>query len=120
MKQKGIEYFNGKIIFEGEYLNGKKWNGNGYDNHNNILYTLKDGNGYVKNQYPDGTLNFEGEYINGDRNGKGKEYNFKGIRESSQKAKMDKINKYKQLQKEKEEVNIKVHDQNQKKMQKIK
>ena len=39
----------------------------------------------------------------------------KGIKESSQKAKMDKINKYKQLQKEKEEVNIIVHDQNQKK-----
>ena len=44
----------------------------------------------------------------------------KGIRESSQKAKMDKINKYKQLQKEKEEVNIKVHDQNQKKNTNIK
>ena len=39
---KGKEYSKrGKLIFEGEYLNGNKWNGNGYDNKNNIAYTLK-------------------------------------------------------------------------------
>ena len=27
----GKEYFNKKIIFEGEYLNGKRWNGKLYD-----------------------------------------------------------------------------------------
>ena len=57
---KGKEYdWNGKLIFEGEYLNGKR-NGNGkeYDNKGNLI--------------------FEGEYLNGKRNGKGKEYNEKG------------------------------------------
>ena len=29
---KGKEYYyNGQLEFEGEYLNGKKWNGNGYN-----------------------------------------------------------------------------------------
>ena len=51
----GKEYFFGRLIYEGEYLNGK-WNGKGkeYNNHD-----------YLK---------FEGEYLNGKRNGKGKEY----------------------------------------------
>ena len=35
---KGKKYFyNGKIYFEGEYLNDKKWNGKGYDNNNNLI-----------------------------------------------------------------------------------
>ena len=49
-------HYEDKLIFEGEYLNGKrngKWKAY---NENNILI-------------------FEGEYINGERNGKGKEYN---------------------------------------------
>ena len=45
---------NGKLRFEGEYLNGKK-NGKG-------------------KEYWNGELEFEGEYLNGKRNGKGKEY----------------------------------------------
>ena len=46
-----------RLIFEGEYLNGKK-NGKGkeYDEYND-------------------SLNFVGEYLNGKRHGKGKEYN---------------------------------------------
>ena len=49
-------YNNGKLEFEGEYLNGKR-NGKGkeYDDF-------------------DGRLIFEGEYLNGKRHGKGKEY----------------------------------------------
>ena len=43
------------LIFEGEYLNGKK-------------------NGKWK-EYWHNRLNFEGEYLNGERNGKGKEKN---------------------------------------------
>jgi len=27
-----------KLIFEGEYLNGKRWDGKGYDFSNNIAY----------------------------------------------------------------------------------
>ena len=47
------------LIFEGEYLNGKK-------------------HGKVK-EYGFGKIKFEGEYLNGQRNGKGKEYhNYNG------------------------------------------
>jgi len=44
-----------ELIFEGEYLNGKK-------------------NGKGKEYYENGKLKYEGEYINGKKNGKGKEY----------------------------------------------
>ena len=58
MNGKGKEYngFNDDLLFEGEYLNGKK-NGKG-------------------KKYNDGYLIYEGEYLNGKRNGKGKEYCF--------------------------------------------
>ena len=49
---------NGELIFEGEYLNGKR-NGKGKE--------------YNYYNYED-KLIFEGEYLNGKRNGKGKEY----------------------------------------------
>ena len=58
--------------FEGEYLNGKRWNGKGYNN-GKIEFEIKDGNGFMKEYYED-TLIFEGDYLNGERNGKGKEY----------------------------------------------
>ena len=71
---KGKEYNDdGKLIFEGEYLNGKKWNGKGFNINNEIEYEIKDGNGKVKEYYNNGNLKFEGEYLNGERNGKGKE-----------------------------------------------
>ena len=56
---KGKEYDENKLIFEGEYLNGKR-------------------NGKGKEYYNDGELKFEGEYLNGERNGKGKEYDYNG------------------------------------------
>ena len=53
---------NAEIIFEGEYLNGKR-NGKGKEYN------------YHKNE-----VIFEGEYLNGKRNGKGKEYdNYKNL-----------------------------------------
>ena len=56
-KSKRIYNYNGKLIFQGEYLNDKK-NGKGKEYNNN------------------GKLIFEGEYLNGKRwNGNGKEYN---------------------------------------------
>ena len=57
---KGKEYNKyGELIFEGEYLNGKRWNGKGKE------YT------YLLDK-----LLFKGEYKNGKRwNGEGKEYN---------------------------------------------
>ena len=46
---KGKEYYNdGKVKFVGEYLNGFEWNGNGYDNENNIVYSIKNGKGLLK------------------------------------------------------------------------
>ena len=56
---KGKEYKNGKLRFEGKYLNGKR-------------------NGKGKEYDDNGRLIFEGEYLNGKRNGKGKEYDDKG------------------------------------------
>ena len=53
-KGKGKEYwYDGTLIFEGEYLNGER-------------------NGKGKEYWYDGKLKFECEYLNGKRNGKGK------------------------------------------------
>ena len=47
-------YYDGELLFEGEYLNGERnWKGK---------------------EYFDGQLKYEGEYLNGERNEKGKEY----------------------------------------------
>ena len=54
---KGIEFNDfHKIKFKGEYLNGLKWNGKGYNNHNNIVYELKNGKGYIIDYYNNGKL----------------------------------------------------------------
>ena len=52
MEWKSKRIFNGKLIYEGEYLKGKK-------------------NGKAK-EYSNSALLFEGEYWNGERNGKEK------------------------------------------------
>ena len=68
-------YYYGKLKFKGEYLNGKKQNGKGYDKDNkHIIYELKDGNGSYKEFDVFDVLMFEGEYKKGERNGKGKEF----------------------------------------------
>ena len=51
------EYEDCKLIFEGEYKNGKKWTGKVKEHHGCSA-----------------TITFDGEYLNGKRNGKGKEY----------------------------------------------
>ena len=49
---KGKEYIsNGKLLFEGEYLNGKRWNGKVYDKDGYIEFEIKDGNGKGKEYY---------------------------------------------------------------------
>ena len=64
---KGKEYDRyGILLFEGDYLNGDRWNGKGYNGSNNIVYELKNGKGNVK-EYNFGKLKFEGEYIKGFR-----------------------------------------------------
>jgi len=70
---KGKEYYlNGNLKFEGEYLNGKRWNGNGYNKKGNVEFEIKDGKGNIKEYNEDDKLIFEGEYLNGEKNGKGK------------------------------------------------
>ena len=63
-----------EIKFEGEYSNGKKWNGKGYSIGGIEEFEIKKGNGYIKEYSNIGELRFECEYKNGRRNGKGKEY----------------------------------------------
>ena len=86
----------GYLLFEGEYLNGKrngygieynldggkfvdyfkngnKRDGTGYTNDGRIDYEIIDGNGMLK-EYCDGELIYTGEYFNGKRYGKGKLY----------------------------------------------
>ena len=72
----GIKYnYYKNLLFEGEYLNGLKWNGKGYDDKNNVIYELKNGNGKVKEYDIYSNLLFEGEYLNGNIwNGILKEY----------------------------------------------
>ena len=75
---KGKLYINGILEYEGEYLFDKKWNGKGFDEDGNIIYEVVNGNGKVKEYYPNEVLLFEGEYLNGKRNGEGKEYDIVG------------------------------------------
>ena len=96
IKGKGKEYYSdGNLSFEGEYLNGYRWNGRGYNKYGILTLELKDGKGKgeiflqkvtyeggfldgKKNgkgkEYYENFLIFEGEYLNGEKNGKGKEY----------------------------------------------
>jgi len=77
----GKEYYgeDDRLLFEGEYLNGKR-NGKGkeYDSEDKLIfegeYLNGKRHGKGKEYYGDGKLFFEGEYLNGKRNGRGKEY----------------------------------------------
>ena len=73
---KGKEYDDeGNLIFDGVYLNGKKYTGNGYDGNGNLVLNLNEGKGeeYFNNKQ----IKFEGEYFDG-RKWSGKGYNFDG------------------------------------------
>ena len=82
---KGKEYNSeDELIFEGEYVNGYRWNGKGkeYNYYGELMfegeYINGKWNGKGKEYYADGNFEFEGEYFNDYRNGKGKEYNNNG------------------------------------------
>ena len=77
---KGKEYYeNGQIKFEGEYLKGKIIEGKGYDDKGRLVLEIeKSGNG--KEYYKNGKIQFEGKYYNGKR-WNGKIYNFEGKEE---------------------------------------
>ena len=63
------------LKYEGNFIKGKKWNGKEYDgSEKNIVYKLKEGNGFIKENNLYGQLIFEGNYLNGERNGKGIKY----------------------------------------------
>ena len=70
------EYYkdSGLLLFEGEYINGKKWNGKSYNKEGKREFEIKNGKGKVK-EYIFSWLIFEGDYLNGEKNGKGKEFN---------------------------------------------
>ena len=63
------------LMFEGEFNNGKIWNGKRYDSEKNLIYELKDGKGNVEEVDDDG-ITYVGQYLNGEKNGKGKEYDY--------------------------------------------
>ena len=79
---KGKEYdsFSDKLIFEGEFIKGKRKAGKEYNEENKLIFDgeylngkRKSGKEYIENNI----LIYEGEYLNGKRK-KGKEYNKKG------------------------------------------
>ena len=73
---KGNEYYNnGEIKFKGEYKNGYKIKGKGYDIFNNEILMIEE-NGKGKEYYNNGKIQFEGEYFNGKR-WNGMSYNYK-------------------------------------------
>ena len=60
---KGEEYYaNGKILFRGEYLNGKRWNGKGYNQTEKKEYEIKNGIGKFIEYYDNNNIKLEGEY----------------------------------------------------------
>ena len=77
--KKGKEYDrdgDGHIRFEGEYLNGKKWNVKFYDFLGKIESEIKLGKGRGKEYNDLNSLIYDGEYLEGEKNGKGKEYDY--------------------------------------------
>ena len=79
---KGKEYHNNELIFEGEYLNNKRWNGKGkeYDNYR-LIYegenANRERNWKGKEYHNNGNILFDGEYKKGKWNGIWKEYYYK-------------------------------------------
>ncbi len=76
MNGKGKEYnVKGKLIFQGEYLKGKRWNGKLYNPYNNSKYEIINGYGKLNRYILGYNLIFDGEYSKGEINGLGKLYN---------------------------------------------
>ncbi len=65
-----------KIIFEGEFKNGKKWIGKGYDENvsGEPIYEINNGKGIIKSYNWSKILEIEYEYLNGEKNGFWKRY----------------------------------------------
>ena len=67
-----------RLIFEGEYIHGKLWKAKGYNRSGDLIYEIKNGNGYAKGFNSKGKIIFEGNYLKGEKNGKWKEYDNNG------------------------------------------
>ena len=75
IREKGIEYYIfGTKKYEGDYKDGKRWNGFLYDRSMEHKYEIKSGNGYIKEFHENGCISFEGDINNGEKTGKGKIY----------------------------------------------
>ena len=61
------------LIYEDEYLNGKRWNVKKFNIIGEFEFILKNRTGNIKDYNDDGKLIFEGDYLNGEKSGKGKE-----------------------------------------------
>ena len=59
--------------FKGEYINGRRYSGKGYNYNGKEVFIIKEGKGHAKEYYFYGKLKWEGQYLNRKRNGKGKE-----------------------------------------------
>ena len=71
---RGKEYENGIIKYKGDKVNGKMWNGIGYDPFGNKAYEIKNGKGKIKKYYGTGEIKFDVEYLYGYMCGKGKKF----------------------------------------------
>jgi len=77
-KRKGKEYINGKLEYEGEYMIQKKWTGKTYDEKLNVIYEINNGTGKIRQYNDELKIIFEGEFFKGKRKGKGVEYDSYG------------------------------------------
>ena len=80
VKIKGKEYLENEIIFEGEFINDKKWKGKGkeYNRINQLIFEgeYQYGLRLKGKEYIKGKLVYEGDYFYGDKwNGKGYDLN---------------------------------------------
>ena len=67
-------YNNGKIQFEGEYLDGKRWKGQTYNISGIKEFDIVDGGGYVREYNIYGIKTYEGDIVNGVKEGFGQEF----------------------------------------------
>ena len=67
-------YSNGKIQFEGEYINGRRWNGQTYTFNGIKEFDLINGEGYIREYNIHGIKTYEGDIVNGVKDGFGKEF----------------------------------------------
>ena len=68
-------YNDGVLKLEGEYINGKLWNAKRYDSNHDIIYELKDGKGYMIGYLDRSEFEFEEIPVNGVKIIENLEYN---------------------------------------------